>query len=262
MRYHVRRGRLALLTATVALLVGAAPAAAERYVALGDSYSSGVGTREYFDSNCKRSNHAYPAIIDVERPNTELVFAACTGATTSDVLSSQVSSVTAGTGIVTITIGGNDAGFSDVITECAFPSWASDCNGAIDAAQSYITNTLPGRLDSVYNAIESRAPAATVVVLGYPRLFMGVDCNGGTWFSSSEMTRLNQTADMLRDVTRGRAQAAGFAFGDAIPPFIGHAVCSSTEWLNGLSNPISESYHPNRTGQRSGYVPLVRAVIG
>jgi lysophospholipase L1-like esterase len=256
-------GLRATLVAAVAFLAGAAPAAAaDRYVALGDSYSSGVGTREYFDSNCKKSVHAYPSIIDVERPNTDLVFAACSGATTSSVLSSQVSSLTSGTAIVTITVGGNDAGFSDVIVECAFPSWASDCNGAIDAAQSYITNTLPGRLDSVYNAIESRAPAATVVVLGYPRLFMGVDCNGGTWFSSSEMTRLNQTADMLRDVTRGRAQAAGFAFGDAIPPFIGHAVCSSTEWLNGLSNPISESYHPNRTGQRSGYVPLVRAVIG
>jgi hypothetical protein len=64
------------------------------------------------------------------------------------------------------------------------------------------------------------------------------------------------------DTTRGRAHAAGFTFKDAIPPFIGHAVCSSTEWINGLSNPVSESYHPNRNGQRYGYTPLVRAVIG
>ena len=256
-------GLLAMLVFAVALLVGAASASAgQRYVALGDSYSSGVGTRTYFDSNCKKSNYAYPAIIDVERPNTDLVFAACSGAKTGDVLANQVSSLTSGTTIVTITIGGNDAGFSDVITECAFPSWASDCNGAIDAAQNYINNTLPGRLNLVYNQIRSRSPSATVVVLGYPRLFMGVDCNGGTWFSSSEMTRLNQTADLLRDVTRGRAQAYGFTFKDAIPPFVGHAVCSSTEWINGLSNPVSESYHPNRDGQRLGYTPLVRAVIG
>jgi hypothetical protein len=53
-----------------------------------------------------------------------------------------------------------------------------------------------------------------------------------------------------------------FRFKDAIPPFVGHAVCSSTEWLNGLSNPIGESYHPNRTGHRSGYAPLVRQVMG
>ena len=179
------RGLLAMLVVAIALLVGAASASAgQRYVALGDSYSSGVGTRTYFDSNCKKSNYAYPAIIDVERPNTDLVFAACSGAKTGDVLANQVSSLTSGTAIVTITIGGNDAGFSDVITECAFPSWASDCNGAIDAAQSYINNTLPGRLNLVYDQIRSRSPSATVVVLGYPRLFMGVDCNGGTWFSS------------------------------------------------------------------------------
>jgi hypothetical protein len=35
-----------------------------------------------------------------------------------------------------------------------------------------------------------------------------------------------------------------------------------SEWLNGLSNPVSESYHPNRTGQSSGYLPLVRQVVG
>lgn len=99
-------------------------------------------------------------------------------------------------------------------------------------------------------------------MLGYPRLFMGVDCNAGTFFSGEEMTRLNQTADLLRDVTRGRAVAAGFTFVDAIPSYTGHAVCSSSEWLNGLSNPVEESYHPNRTGHSSGYAPLVRAIIG
>lgn len=103
-----------------------------------------------------------------------------------------------------------------------------------------------------------------MIPLSYPRLFMGVDCNAGTYFSSSEMTRLNQTADLLRDKTRDAATRAGanFKFKDAIAPFTGHAVCSSTEWLNGLSNPTSESYHPNRTGHSSGYAPLVRAVMG
>jgi hypothetical protein len=116
----------------------------------------------------------------------------------------------------------------------------------------------------VYTAIKQRSPTATVIALSYPRLFMGEDCNAGTFFSGDEMTRLNQTADLLRDKTRDRALAAGatFRFKDAIPPFVGHAVCSSTEWINGLSNPIGESYHPNRTGHSSGYAPLVRAVMG
>ena len=255
----------ATFAALMLVLVVAVPASAgERYVALGDSYSSGTGTREYFDSGCQKSVYAYPSLVDVQRANTDLVFAACSGAKTGDVLANQVSSVTSTTKWVTITIGGNDAGFSSVITECAQPWWSSNCNGAIDAAQSYIRNTLPGKLDQVYNAIKSRAPTAIVIVLSYPRLFMGEDCNAGTWFSGDEMTRLNATADLLRDKTRERATAAGanFRFKDAIPPFVGHAVCSDTEWLNGLSNPLGESYHPNRTGHSGGYAPLVRAVMG
>jgi lysophospholipase L1-like esterase len=260
---HQSTQRVAMVAAALSL-VFAAPAAAERYVALGDSYSSGTGTRTYFDSTCQKSVYAYPYLLSQQRANTQLVFAACSGAKTGNVLSSQVQNLTSGTGIVTISIGGNDAGFSSVISECAQPWWSSNCNAAIDGAQNYIRNTLPGQLTSVYNEIKLRSPSAKVVVLGYPRIFMGVDCNAGTFFSGDEMTRLNQTADLLRDVTRTQVSAAGpnFVFQDAIPPFVGHAVCSSTEWINGLSNPIGESYHPNRTGHSSGYLPLVRQIVG
>jgi lysophospholipase L1-like esterase len=260
----MRKTLTATCVALLLALTGASSATADLYVALGDSYSSGTGTRTYFDSGCQKSVYAYPSLIDTQRPNTDLIFAACAGATTTNVLNSQVNSVTANSIWVTITIGGNDAGFSSVITECALPGWLSNCDGAINTAQSFINNTLPGRLTNVYNAIKSRSPNAIVIVLSYPRLFMGVDCNAGTFFSSSEMTRLNQTADLLRNVTQSRALAAGanFRFKDAIPPFTGHAVCSSSEWLNGLSNPIGESYHPNRTGHSGGYAPLVRQVMG
>jgi lysophospholipase L1-like esterase len=263
--------RFVALFACVCLMlaVSAASAWATKYVALGDSYSSGVGTRTYYDSNCKRSVYAYPYLIHNAHPTWNFVNATCSGATTSDVLGSQVASVTSDTNWVSYTIGGNDAGFSNVITTCAEPSWASDCNGAIDQAQAYIQTTLPGRLDQVNNAIKSRAPNATVVVLDYPRLFNGEDCNAATWFSPSEETRLNQTADMMKSVISAAATRAGthFTFGDVIPRFIGHAVCdggggSSTEWINGLSNPTSESYHPKTTGQANGYYPVIHAITG
>lgn len=247
------------------LLAGASTAAAaEQYVALGDSYSSGTGTRTYYDGGCDRSNYSYAKIIDVERADTDVNLQACSGADTGDVLNNQLGPLNAATNWATITIGGNDAGFSDVIIECALPGWASDCDGAIDSAQAYINNTLPGRLNQVYDAIRSRAPNATVIVLGYPRLFMGVDCNGGTWFSGSEMTRLNQTADLLKTRIQNQVatEGSGFVFKDAIPPYVGHAVCSSSEWINGLSWPVEESYHPNRDGHRFGYAPLVRSVMG
>jgi lysophospholipase L1-like esterase len=258
----VRRllGAVALVCALCGLVAGTA--LADNYVALGDSYSSGTGTRDYsLDSGCQRGPYAYPALIKADRPNTNLTFVACSGAKTGDVLANQVQSLSTSTNIVTITIGGNDAGFSDVITQCALP-WPWSCDSDITNAQNYIRNTLPGSLNNVYSQIKTRAPNARVVVLGYPRLFMGVDCNAGTFFSTDEMTKLNATADLLKTTISGRAAAYGFTFKDAIPAFTGHAVCSSTEWLNGLSNPTSDSYHPNRTGHKSGYEALVRSVIG
>lgn len=250
-------------------LAFAAQASAVKYVALGDSYSSGTGTRTFYESSCQRSVYAYPYLLHNAHPTWTFVNATCSGATTSSLLSSQVASVTSDTNWVTYTIGGNDAGFSSVITECAQPSWASDCNGAIDQAQSTIKNTLPGRLDSVNNAIKSRAPSAKVIVLDYPRLFNGQDCNAFTWFSASEETRLNETADLLKNTISAAATRAGsnFVFRDVIPPFVGHAVCdggsgSSTEWINGLSNPVGESYHPKVSGHASGYYPVVKAVTG
>lgn len=261
---------LALFACILAMFAASAASAwATKYVALGDSYSSGVGTRTYYDSNCKRSVYAYPYLLHNAHSSWTFVNATCSGATTSDVLNTQVSSVTSDTNWVTYTIGGNDAGFSSVITECAKPGWASNCDGAINAAQAYIQNTLPGRLDQVNNAVKSRAPNATVVALDYPHLFNGEDCNAATWFSPSEETRLNQTADMLKSAVSSAATRAGshFRFGDVIPKFIGHAVCdggggSSTEWINGLSNPISESYHPKTTGQANGYYPVVHGITG
>jgi lysophospholipase L1-like esterase len=260
---------LAVPCVLAACLVFAAPAWATKYVSLGDSYSSGTGTRTYYDGRCQRSVHSYPYLLHDAHPSWTFVHAACAGATTGDILNSQISSVTRDTDWVTYTIGGNDAGFSSVITACAEPSWLADCDSAVNDARSYIQNTLPGRLDLVNDAIRSHAPNARVIVLDYPRLFDGHDCNSGTFFSSSEEARLNQAGDILKSVLSEAAARAGsdFLFRDVIPPFIGHAVCdggggSSTEWINGLSNPVGESYHPKVTGQTNGYYPVVHATTG
>ena len=249
----------AATAAAVALAVGAAPAhAANSYVALGDSYSSGTGTRTYISdgTSCQRSVYAYPSLIAANQGLT-LNFRACSGATVADVTSTQLSALSASTTHVTISVGGNDAGFADVLTECAQPGWMSDCNGAIDDAQYVINNVLPARLSTLYSSIRSKAPNARVTVVGYPRIFNGEDCNAFTWFSPTEESRLNATADLLNSRTATQAANKGFAFANPTSAFIGHAVCGSPEWLNGLSSPVSESYHPNVTGHSSGYAPVV-----
>lgn len=258
------RATTALVAGTFLLALAASPVqgAGRSYVALGDSYSAGTGTRSYLrdGTSCRRSVFAYPSLIASSKGYL-LNFRACAGATTADVQRSQLGALKKSTRYVTITIGGNDAGFARVLTECARPAWASNCNGAIARARSIINKQLPGRLRTLYSSISHRAPNARVVVVGYPRIFNGQDCNALTWFSRSEESRLNATADLLNAKIQAAASRAGFAFSDATSVFVGHAVCDHPEWLNGLSRPNGGSYHPNRLGHSSGYAPLVGAAL-
>ena len=239
-----------------------AQAAVPSYVALGDSYASGTGTRSYISdgTTCQRSTQAYPSLIAAAR-GYALNFRACSGARISDVTNTQLSVLSTATSYVTIAVGGNDAGFASVLTECAKPWWLSNCDARINTAQALINNTLPAQLDALYADIRAKAPAAKVVVVGYPRIFNGEDCNALTWFSPAEEARLNQTADLLNSRTAAVAAARGFSFANPTSRFVGHAVCDADEWINGLSSPISESYHPKANGHASGYTPVVSPVL-
>jgi lysophospholipase L1-like esterase len=256
---------IAMITTGCAVLALGAPASAAgpQYVALGDSYSSGTGTRSYINdgTSCYRSVYAYPS-LDASALGLSLTFRACSGAKVADVTNTQLSALSTTTAYVTISVGGNDAGFADVLTECAQPGWMSNCNGAIDGAQYVINYVLPGRLATLYSTIKAKAPNAKVIVAGYPRIFNGEDCNAGTWFSPTEESRLNYTADLLNSRTATAAANAGFLFGNPTSTFIGHAVCDDVEWINGLSYPIVESYHPNRSGHANGYVPVTKPLFG
>lgn len=216
------------------------------YVAQGDSYASGTGTREYYDAGCQRSNHAYAKQLAAQE-GLNLSHVACSGARIPDVRANQLGALSAATNLVTISIGGNDAGFSDVITRCALP-WPFTCTGDINNARNFISNTLPGQLDALYTEIETRAPNAQVIVVGYPQLFNGEECNFGARISPAEQSSLNGVADLLATKTEAIATAHGFDFVDPRATFGAHRICDDVEWLNGLSNPIGESYHPNRVG--------------
>lgn len=230
--------------------------AGTNYVAMGDSYASGTGTREYYDAACQRSNHSYAKQL-AARDGLDLAHVACSGARILDVRANQLGALSAATDLVTISIGGNDAGFSSVITQCAKP-WPFTCTGDINNARNFITSTLPGQLDSLYADIRTRAPNAQVIVVGYPRLFDGEQCNLGARISPDEQSSLNGVADLLAARTAAAATAHGFDFVDPRTPFDPHRICADVEWLNGLSNPVGESYHPNRLGH-DAFTDLVAA---
>jgi len=250
----------AVAAATVIGLASPASAAAGKYVALGDSYSSGTGAGSYGNSgSCKRSANSYPQLWANANAPSSFAFVACSGAVTSDVLNNQVSAVTSDTALVTISIGGNDAGFADVMVTCNTSS-DSTCVSRNQQAQDFARTTLPGRLNNVYTQIRNRAPSARVVVLGYPHIYQ---LGGSCWVGLSETKRaaINQSADVLASVISGRAAAYGFTFVDARNSFAGHEICASgTRWINSITWPVDESYHPNASGQRGGYYNPLEAV--
>jgi hypothetical protein len=250
---------LLVLAAVFAAAAGGANGAG--YVALGDSYSSGVGTGSYtLNSACKRGVYAYPYLYTQTHPGTSLTFVACSGAKTSDLLATQIGSVTSTTTLVTMSIGGNDIGFANLIYQCTL----GECSAALDNTRANLETTLGAALDRVYSTVKSRAAfGATIVVLGYPRVFSGASCFGAFGISSTERTKANALSDALDQTIAAHASAGGVTYRSAIGAFTGHAVCSSSSWLNGLNLfNTGESYHPNRSGNSAGYLPLVTAVTG
>ena len=243
-----------------ALILESAPASAAasvriNYVALGDSYAAGVGTLDYDPSSgdCERSPEGYPALV--ANHASTFVSDACSGATTADVQSAQMNDLGIDTDLITITVGGNDAGFSSVVATCLLGT-DDQCVTAVDNATTTVNNTLPGLLDTTYTAIQNRAPNARVVVAGYPHLMdeTAASCD----LSSVKRQALNKGSDALDAVISARAAAAGFAFADPRPTFAGHGVCSSSPWINAFSSDhVGETFHPTADGYRLGYLPAV-----
>jgi lysophospholipase L1-like esterase len=252
-----------LASAVAAALVFSGPtaqAAGSGDVALGDSYSAGNGAGNYISSSgdCHRSNSAYPALWASAHGPSSFTFAACSGAVTTDVTAKQLGGLNSSTGLVSITIGGNDAGFSDVMTTCVTGS-DSTCVSRVSTAETYIRNTLPGRLNTVFNAIRAKAPNARVVVLGYPHMY-----DLSAWFcvglSSTKHKKINEAADVLDSTIASAASAHGFAFGDVRTTFNGHELCSGDDYLHSLVvSPTWASYHPTAKGHSAGYLPLLNA---
>ncbi|MGW1229285.1 SGNH/GDSL hydrolase family protein [Streptomyces sp. NPDC001478] len=256
-----------LFLGAVVALTGAATAEAATtvqgvdYVALGDSYSSGVGTGSYTSESgsCKRSTKAYPSLWAAAHAPSSFAFTACSGAVTGDVTAKQLGPLTSSTDLVSISIGGNDAGFADVMTTCVLQS-ESTCLNRIATARSFVDSTLPGRLNTVYSAIRAKAPNAHVVVLGYPRFYkIGGSCVVG--LSDKVRSAINGAADYLNAATAKRAADHGFTFGDVTSTFTGHEICSGDAWLHSLNwLNIGESYHPFASGQSGGYLPVLNAL--
>ena len=165
---------VSIATFVVAGLVGmpAAQAAGANYVALGDSYASGVGAGSYTSASgsCLRSTLAYPQLWANSHAPASFKFVACSGAKTTDVKANQLSALSPSTTLVSITIGGNDVGFSSVMTDCASTATQHLRQPRSTRRRTSARTKLPALLDTTVQRHPSRAPNARVVVAGLPAL--------------------------------------------------------------------------------------------
>jgi lysophospholipase L1-like esterase len=258
----------------LSLSLTAAPAHAApplRYAALGDSYSAASGVLPVDPGNllCLRSTANYPHVI-AARTGARLTDVTCGAAQTKDFteaqypgLAPQADAVTADTGLVTLTIGGNDNGtFINAITSCGTAGVLSGGQGspckdrygtsfedAIDA------NTYPA-LKTALRSVRAKAPDARVAVLGYPWITPATAdplCFVRLPIASGDVPYLRALQAHLNAVVRRAAEESGATFVDFAQASEGHDACKpvGTRWIEPLLFGQSVvPVHPNALGEQ------------
>ncbi len=244
----------ALTAAAVTLgSAGLAHASGTAYVALGDSYSSGVGSGTYdLDATCDRGSSAFPALYDAATSPGAFAFAACTGATATDIENNQLSALSPATSLVSLTDGGNDAGVTTVLTDCVLQDDAG-CQTAVDTAESYVADTLPGVLHTLYTDVRAHAPHARVEVLGYPEFYDLGQTGCGDFLDAGKQAMLDAASAKLdAAIAAATHTVRGLGYRDVRAEFRGHQLCDADPWVHGLDlSDINSSYHPTAEGQQA-----------
>ncbi|MER5435130.1 SGNH/GDSL hydrolase family protein [Streptomyces sp. NPDC002588] len=228
-------------------------ATGQEYVALGDSYASGVGAGYYDTASgaCKRSTLNYPALSQAAHDGYTLKDVSCSGATIADVRANQLSALSADTDIVSLTVGGNDAQFTTVVQDCLLNT-DSYCQTAASWMSVYARGQMVTDLAGLYKDIKAKAPNAKIVVLGYPQAISSTGTCPVIDLDAAKRTYMNGFADALAEGTKAAAAQQSVTFVDMRDTFKGHGACGSDPWINDLSN-ASEVFHPNLAGYLGGY---------
>jgi lysophospholipase L1-like esterase len=251
--------RAVVTAAALGGVVGAGSAAQAGdagYVAIGDSYASGVGAGNYRDAVCRQSvDGSYP-VLWAKAKGLTLTDRTCSGATVATVRAGQLADLNDRTRWVTITVGGNDIGFTTTFTQCVVGS-EGDCHTAVQGSIGTMLTSLPGSLEGLFTEVAGRAPNAHIVVTGYPHLVAEAGASCGT-LTDPKRAALNHGADVLNEVLRNKATRSQFSFVDVRAAFAGHEACSARPWVHGLVF-TGEAFHPTRDGYAAYGRELVAA---
>lgn len=164
--------------------------------------------------------------------------------------------------LITIGIGGNDAGFATVVSDCI----TGDCinkSPAVAGLLATIYDVVSPRLKRTFAGLRRRYPDATIAVFGYPRVLNpeGDTCLGlrspFDSISPAEALYLEQTVrPELNQAIAEAAAAAGLTYVDTSDATRGREICSDDPLVNGVEGGEeeafglvgSESFHPKPSG--------------
>jgi hypothetical protein len=279
-----RRALWLLLVGLVALAISttwAVGARAANYVALGDSYAAGpLIPNPLLPLGCLKSSNNY-AHLAAPGIGLTLRDASCSGATTVHMTNPQnvgpdgpnppqLNSLDASTTVVSLTIGGNDIGFSEVAQSCitvnpfSHPCLDKYNSGGVNQLKARIDATAP-KVATVLQGIKARSPSAKIYVVNYPAIFpeTGFGCWPQMPLGFQDVPYLRTTEKQLNSMLATQAAANGATLVNWYAASIGHDACkgSSTRWVEPLVPGNSAApIHPNKAGMVGGANALLAAV--
>ena len=244
---------------------GPAPVEVTSYVALGDSYTSApfVPTTDLADG-CFRSDGNYPALLAAELDPERFVDVSCSAAETEDVTGSQptaggrgrvgpqLRAVRPDTDLVTLGIGANDEGlFATLVSRCTAGSADELCSETLLSESDDVLARTGARLVRVLHAVMRRAPDATVVLVGYPRLVAPERACADIPLPADRLDEVAAVETRLNGTLRRAAETAGATYADMHRASRGHEICSAQPWVNGQRTDEQRAlaFHPFASGQ-------------
>jgi lysophospholipase L1-like esterase len=262
------------------------------YVALGDSYTAGPDLPDPTGATagCEQSGSSYPYRV-ARSLRLNLTDLSCSGATIASLSAPQVtadgtnpaqlSALSAATTLVTLGIGGNDIGWSAIITRCTeldlIPALLPGGSAAgLAPCQDYYTvggtdqiqrkiQVVARNLTEALTRIAARAPHARVYVVGYPDLLptAGGTCAHTLGLTQGDVTFLDEEEGQLNSALRQDAKAAADGYVDTYTPSVGHDACEApaSRWIEPLlpASPAAP-LHPNAVGEQGMANAIVEAI--
>lgn len=278
---RVSRMLVVALCALATFGTAAAGASAQTWVGLGDSFAAGplIPNQSLSPLGCLRSsnNYAHQAASSLSYTLTDV---SCSGAETEDMFNAQstdagtnppqLDALDSGTDVVTLQIGGNDIGFSEIITSCITYNPFDGCKsdyvvGGVDEISQRIAATAP-LVDDVLDAIAVESPSAEVYVVNYAAILPHTG-SLGCWpqvpIAYSDVTWLRAKQVELNAMLATQASANGATIVNAYSASTGHDACksSSVRWVEPLiPGNTAAPFHPNLNGM-TGIAAVVAAEV-